>query len=451
MAERALIRPLLSEDGGFTAANIARIRTDTALLRAVYGEWRSQVASLSSLGLSVSHLDSHHNLHSRFALLPALRRLVTETGIRRVRNIYDIVSPQHPLRWRGRMKRRAWSLALSTYVRARSPSHLCHLMEFYEHIEGKTPLMASLARRDAVIEVMVHFGNEQYAEEVRILSSGWLGRNRCRSDELSWHMTIFSHGRNGTRREQRLVSSMTRALVTGGAGFIGSHLVDALSGMGCEVHVIDNFMNGRREHIAGLPDDQVHSEDLRDLGLAMKTVGQVTPDIVYHLAAIHFIPYCNDHPTEAVLINILGTRNLLRALAGAKSQRVFFASTAAVYPTKTGAHLEGDAGAPSDIYGATKLAGEALMEAFRSETGAACVVGRLFNAVGPRETNPHLVPEIVRQLACGARSIRLGNLDPRRDFIDARDMALGIVAATGHIRVGNDTFNIGSGSPIQRH
>jgi UDP-glucose 4-epimerase len=238
---------------------------------------------------------------------------------------------------------------------------------------------------------------------------------------------------------------MTKSLVTGGAGFIGSHVVDELAGRGHEVHVIDNFMNGRREHIAGLPSERVHEADIRDNARLASIVTAMEPAYVFHMAAIHFIPYCNEHPAEAVLINIQGTQNLLDALQLTPVKGLFFASTAAVYPPKEGEHLETDASGPMDVYGATKLAGEALVRAFGATSGAPVAIGRLFNAVGHRETNPHLVPEIAAQLATGATTLRLGNLDPRRDYIDARDMARAIVAASEHVTRGVDVFNIGAG------
>lgn len=236
---------------------------------------------------------------------------------------------------------------------------------------------------------------------------------------------------------------MQRVLVTGGAGFIGSHVVDELVAAGHDVHVIDNFFNGRREHLS-LAADRVHEGDLRDSAWMKQTLGKIAPQRVFHLAAIHFIPYCNDHPTEAVMINIQGTQNLLDALAGTPIERLFFASTAAVYPPKEGEHVETDPIDPMDVYGATKAAGEALVRGWGAASGKAVAVGRLFNAVGHRETNPHLLPDIMDQLNAGIRTLHLGNLDPRRDFIDARDMARAIVAASDHVAAGSDVFNIGA-------
>ena len=236
---------------------------------------------------------------------------------------------------------------------------------------------------------------------------------------------------------------MQRVLVTGGAGFIGSHVVDELVARGDDVHVIDNFSNGRREHLT-LADDRIHVGDLRDQPWMKQALAAIAPQRVIHLAAIHFIPYCNAHPTEAVMINIQGTQNLLDALPETV-ERVFFASTAAVYPPKEGEHLESDPINPMDIYGATKAAGEALVRGWAASSGNAVVVGRLFNAVGHRETNPHLVPDIMDQLNAGVRTLHLGNLDPRRDFIDTRDMARAILAASDHVAAGSDVFNIGAG------
>lgn len=237
---------------------------------------------------------------------------------------------------------------------------------------------------------------------------------------------------------------MNNVLVTGGAGFIGSHVVHELTGRGENVHVIDNFMFGSPEHLSALDQSRIHELDLRDRDALLAVIGQIRPVRVYHLAAIHFIPYCNLHPTEAVMINLGGTQNLLDCLSDTPLERLFFASTAAVYGPKLSEHLESDPHDPMDIYGATKAVGEQLVQSFSVSRGVPVTIGRLFNAIGHRETNPHLIPEIAKQLATGTRELQLGNLDPRRDFIDARDMAKAILAATDYVSTGLDVFNIGA-------
>ncbi|HRH37966.1 MAG TPA: NAD(P)-dependent oxidoreductase, partial [Flavobacteriales bacterium] len=164
------------------------------------------------------------------------------------------------------------------------------------------------------------------------------------------------------------------------------------------------------------------------------------------LAAIHFIPYCNAHPVEAADINIRGTINVLDACAATKTvEQVFVASTAAVYPIAAGAMDEDHSTGPMDIYGITKLATEKLASEFHLRTRIPTITGRFFNAFGPNETNPHLFPEIQRQVLDGARTLKLGNLDPKRDFIHTSDMAAAMEALLEAGIPGYDVFNIGRG------
>ena len=127
----------------------------------------------------------------------------------------------------------------------------------------------------------------------------------------------------------------------------------------------------------------------------MELITTIDPHWVVHLAAIHFIPYCNQHPFESADINIRGTINVLEACKAAASlEKVLFASTAAVYPISDTPHVETDAIGPMDIYGLSKVAGERLMNEFHLASGTTTIVCRFFNAFGPNETNPHLIPEI---------------------------------------------------------
>ncbi len=238
---------------------------------------------------------------------------------------------------------------------------------------------------------------------------------------------------------------MATTLITGGAGFIGSALVDRLQAAGDVVHVLDDLSFGRRE-LAHVPDDRFHRVDIRDQAAVRDAVQRIRPQRVLHLAAIHFIPYCNQHPVEASDININGTIHVLDACAAVGGvQQVFVASTAAVYPISNGALAEDHVTGPLDIYGTTKLATERIAAAFHASSGIPTIVGRFFNAFGPNETNPHLIPEIQQQVLHGARTLRLGNLDPKRDFIHTEDMARAMDALLRADIQGFDVFNIGRG------
>ncbi|MCB0793299.1 MAG: GDP-mannose 4,6-dehydratase, partial [Flavobacteriales bacterium] len=126
-------------------------------------------------------------------------------------------------------------------------------------------------------------------------------------------------------------------------------------------------------------------------------------------------------------------------------EQVFVASTAAVYPIADGAMDEDHATGPLDIYGITKLATERLASEFHLRTGVPTIVGRFFNAFGPNETNPHLIPEIQQQVLSGKRTLSLGNLDPKRDFIHTEDMSRAMALLLGKGLTGFEVFNIGRG------
>lgn len=237
----------------------------------------------------------------------------------------------------------------------------------------------------------------------------------------------------------------TRVLITGGAGFIGSALSHHLQQEGYEVHVLDDLSFGLR-HLAGVPDQRFHQVDIRDRAAVQHTFTTVKPQRILHLAAVHFIPYCNQHPVEASEINILGTINVLDACERCGSvEQVFAASTAAVYPIADGAMGEDHPTGPMDIYGITKLATEKLVSEFHLRTGITTIIGRFFNAFGPNETNPHLIPEIQKQVLAGARTLKLGNLDPKRDFIHTEDMSKAMAALLRVQSRGHEVFNIGRG------
>jgi UDP-glucose 4-epimerase len=237
-----------------------------------------------------------------------------------------------------------------------------------------------------------------------------------------------------------------RILVTGGAGFIGSHLVERLAATGDRVAVIDDLSRGRRGWLP--PVAELYEVDIRDRDGLRAAVAATVPDVVVHLAAMHFIPAVDGAPDLARGVNVDGTRALVDALVHHPPALLLFASTAAVYPDRRGPIDESCPLEPRDLYGTTKLEGERLVRELGSVTATRCVVARVFNVIGPRETNEHVVPELVEQLRLGRTSVRLGNLEPRRDYTDVRDVATALHNLLSVPAEGPGTFNVGSGRSV---
>ncbi len=235
-----------------------------------------------------------------------------------------------------------------------------------------------------------------------------------------------------------------RILVTGGAGFIGSAVIKHLQEEDNEIYVIDDLSFGNRNFLE-IDADRFFEEDILNARKMNELVAEIKPQWVIHLAAIHFIPYCNQYPYKASNINVKGTLNVLNACKSvAGIEKFFFASTAAVYPISDDPVSEDHDLGPLDIYGLSKLMGEHLCKEFHLETGIPTVVCRFFNAFGPNETNPHLIPEIQSQINAGKRTIELGNLEPKRDFIHTYDMARAVISLM-ETKLDYDVFNLGRG------
>lgn len=235
-----------------------------------------------------------------------------------------------------------------------------------------------------------------------------------------------------------------KILITGISGFIGSALYQTFLQDDYQIFTIDNLSFGNQALI-NIPDHHFFVNDIRDRAKVFEIFDTVRPDWVIHLAAIHFIPYCNAHPFEAAQVNIQGTKNILDACKVYHVQKVFYSSTAAVYPIIDEPITEKHDTGPLDIYGLSKLTGEYLCEGFYAETQIPTIICRFFNAFGPNETNPHLIPVIQEQINGGLRNIKLGNLEPKRDFIHTSDMSEAIFKLINKFEDGIDRFNLGRG------
>jgi len=243
----------------------------------------------------------------------------------------------------------------------------------------------------------------------------------------------------------------TRVLVTGGAGLVGSHIVDQLLDAGVEeVVVLDNFIRGRRENLAvALQSDrvQVIEGDIRD----SKFVQRYTDGCAYvfHQAAIR-ITLCAEQPRDCIEVMVNGTFNVLEACVKNNIQKVVFASSASVYgmaehfPTDERHHLYNN----RTLYGAVKVANEQIARAFNEMYGLPYIALRYFNIYGPRMDVTGAYTEVfVRWLDCIDRNERpkiFGDGSQTMDFIYIGDVARANLLAM-QSTVSDDVFNVASG------
>lgn len=228
-----------------------------------------------------------------------------------------------------------------------------------------------------------------------------------------------------------------KILITGGNGYVGRTLCRMLY----EEHdicVLDNLRYGEnRFNQDELNKIRFEESDLRQKSKVSDIVSKFNPDVIIHLAAIHFIPECESDPELAISTNICGTVNLLSVCPS--DCRFVFASSGAVYQPEEQPHIENSSPLrPSDVYGFTKLHGEDYVKYFAKSENFPAVIVRLFNAVGPGETNPHVIPEIIAQLKAGSKTLKLGNIQPKRDYIHVKDAAAGFAATAlnGNLKKG---------------
>ena len=222
--------------------------------------------------------------------------------------------------------------------------------------------------------------------------------------------------------------NLKRILVTGGNGYVGRCLVRLLAGANtvCVADVLRygdwRFATEERQRL------RLERIDVRDQDGMAVLMADFAPDVVIHLAAIHYIPECDQDPMFATSTNVLGTLNLL--LTCPAGCRFVFASSGAVYKPEAQPHREATSEVgPSDVYGRSKQQGEQFVQDFAARRALDAVIVRLFNVIGPGETNPHLLPELVAQLKAGRQMVELGNLSPKRDYISVKDAARGFAAA----------------------
>ncbi|MEM2851491.1 MAG: GDP-mannose 4,6-dehydratase [Candidatus Bathyarchaeia archaeon] len=241
-----------------------------------------------------------------------------------------------------------------------------------------------------------------------------------------------------------------RILVTGGAGFIGSHLVDKLLQRECKIIVYDNFdpfYTGKEDNIKhhfGKQDFQLIEGDILDfetLCSAMKGV-----DIVFHEAAQPGVGYSLENPYKTHMVNVTGTLNVLQAARKRGVKKVVYASSSSVYGIPE--HLpmrEEHPTKPLSIYGASKLAAEAYCRLFYERFGLDTVSLRYFTVYGERNRPDMAVFKFTKLIFEGKPPVIYGNGNQTRDFTYINDIVEGTLVAAEKDDIGGESINLGGG------
>jgi len=247
-----------------------------------------------------------------------------------------------------------------------------------------------------------------------------------------------------------------KLLVTGGAGFIGSHIVDRLLNEGLEVTVIDNLDTGHLKNIAHHQDNKKFhfiKSDIRDFNLVKETMKDT--DAVFHEAALASVTLSVKNPILANDINVTGTLNLLKASSDLHVKRFIYASSAAVYgDTPSPQKREDMTPNPTSPYGASKLAAENYVKLFHKSYGLETVSLRYFNVYGPRQrfdiqcAYGGAITIFTNRLLKNMPPIIYGDGEQTRDFVYIQDVIEANMLALNSKNATGEAFNIGTGTNV---
>jgi len=232
-----------------------------------------------------------------------------------------------------------------------------------------------------------------------------------------------------------------RAIVTGGAGFIGSHVVDALVGRGDEVHVLDNLATGSLDNLS--PDSRFREGDIRTDTAAL--FDEVRPELCVHLAAQADVNTSVHRPDYDADVNVIGTIRVLEAARAHGTQIVFSSTGGAIYGECERPATEEAPRRPLSPYGIAKLAAEEYLAGWNRLRGTGHVALRFANVFGPRQSaslEGGVVAIFLERMAAGQPTTIFGTGEQSRDFVYVGDVVAGVLAAVGH---DGGVFNIGTG------
>jgi UDP-glucose 4-epimerase len=249
------------------------------------------------------------------------------------------------------------------------------------------------------------------------------------------------------------MKGVTRALVTGGAGFIGSHIVDELVRRGVETLVIDDFSTGSPENLrlhSGNELLKTYTGDIRHVGEVLRGEGRI--DVVFHEAAIVSVPISVDEPMRVHDANVNATLEVMNFCLKSNVRRLVFASSAAVYGVIHGKASEESLCRPSSPYGASKLAVEDYLSAFHASYGLETVALRYFNVYGPRQrfNNGYsgVITIFANQLLNGLTPTVFGDGRQTRDFVNVADIVGANMLAAESPAAPGGSFNVASGRSV---
>lgn len=245
---------------------------------------------------------------------------------------------------------------------------------------------------------------------------------------------------------------MSICLVTGGAGFIGSHIVETLLGRGHQVRVLDDLSTGRVENLSPVADRIEFVEgSVQDRTIVSKVM--IGVEFVFHLAAMVSVPKSMVEPVEAELINTVGTLNVLTAAKVAGARRLVLSSTCAVYGDEpTLPKVEMMVPQPKSPYAISKLTAENYCLLFNQSYNLETVVLRYFNVFGPRQDPSSaysgVISIFVNKLEQGLAPTIFGDGKQTRDFVDVEDVVRANLLAAEVPQAAGEIFNIGTGCPV---
>ncbi|MBI5579324.1 MAG: SDR family oxidoreductase [Deltaproteobacteria bacterium] len=249
-----------------------------------------------------------------------------------------------------------------------------------------------------------------------------------------------------------MVIPLRSALVTGGAGFIGSHLVEKLVAGGCRVTVLDDLSSGHASNLEAVAGGITF---MRGSICDRETVAKAAAgcEVVFHLAAVVSVPKTVDDPLGSAAVNETGSLNVLEAARGARSQRVVFASSSAVYGDDPGLPKREDMPPkPLTPYGVQKLAVEYYLRVYNSLYGLEAVSLRFFNVFGPRQdpSSPYsgVISIFMNKALTGERPAIYGDGRQSRDFVFVEDVVQALISAAKSSSAPGKAFNVGTGKSL---